>query len=182
MGSHSLVAAVLFTFSSGRSGNGVKGIICLFVEQRWIFIIVWTFWSVTAVAPAILSCSFVAQIYCVTELRHAAAHVATVASPESLEAMFVMRFVAVARDLLQLQHVQLDTKFWQPPPHNTTVLRPFFLEPPGWAGARRELLDFMVPNWSNLLPRLSQSNFNTSASARLVPHLASCLDFWGSRP
>jgi len=47
----------------------------------------------------------------VTELRHADAHVATVASPESLEAMFVMRFVAVARDLLQLQHVQLDTKF-----------------------------------------------------------------------
>ena len=30
------------------------------------------------------------------------------------------------------------------PHHTTTVLQPFFLEPPGWAGARREPLDFMV--------------------------------------
>jgi len=31
-----------------------------------------------------------------------------------------------------------------PAPATTTILRPFFLGPPGWAGARRELLDFMV--------------------------------------
>jgi len=37
-------------------------------------------------------------------------------------------------------------KFWFNHPsfyHHTTVLRPF-LGPPGWAGARKELLDFMV--------------------------------------
>ena len=35
--------------------------------------------------------------------------------------------------------------FYQTTTHTTiTVLRPFFPGPPGWAGARRELLDFMV--------------------------------------
>jgi len=28
--------------------------------------------------------------------------------------------------------------------HTTTVLRPFFPGPPGWASARKELLDFIV--------------------------------------
>ena len=31
----------------------------------------------------------------------------------------------------------------------TTVLRPFFPGPPGWAGARRELLDFIVQGKTN---------------------------------
>ena len=37
-----------------------------------------------------------------------------------------------------------STKLISTVPHTTTVLRPFFWDHPGWAGARRELLDFMV--------------------------------------
>jgi len=32
----------------------------------------------------------------------------------------------------------------QPPPPNYNRFTALFLEPPRWAGARRELLDFMV--------------------------------------
>ena len=36
-------------------------------------------------------------------------------------------------------------------PHtHTTILRPLFPGPPGWAGARRELLDFMVQGEINI--------------------------------
>ena len=45
----------------------------------------------------------------------------------------------------KIHYIPLFLTVFMPPHHTyTTVLRPFFLGPPGWAGARRELLDFMV--------------------------------------
>jgi len=46
----------------------------------------------------------------------------------------------------------------------TTTLRPFFPGPPGWAGARRELLDFMV-----------QGKINRG---RHTDHPAGCHSIW----
>ena len=56
----------------------------------------------------------------------------------------VQSFLGCDQEVLQVAPASAQAQLPTNTTTNTTVLRPFFPGPPRWAGARRELLDFMV--------------------------------------